>query len=66
VRDQRYRCIDCKRIFPGNRMFCIRCTQACIERAKERVPCGKGHTKAPERPCAFCPAPLPEPVTEAV
>lgn len=58
---RRYRCVMCLGVFPGERMFCTRCSQAGIEAAKERVPCGNGHTKRPERPCPFCP---PEKRTE--
>lgn len=55
----RYRCVACGHIGSGQRMLCIRCTQASIEAAKERIPCGNGHTRRPERPCPFC-APKPE------
>jgi hypothetical protein len=58
----RYRCVACGGVFPGRRQFCIRCTQAGIEAAAERVPCGNGHTRRPERPCVFC---SPEERTEA-
>lgn len=49
----RYRCMECRTAFPGQRMFCRRCTAETVARAKERVPCQCGRTKRPDEPCKF-------------